>query len=125
MAGKSPTQRTTAVLRKAGQLYQVVETFNVWSNTRSDLWGFIDILTFCAVSGRLVGIQVTGGGNGAARRTKILTERREQALAWLRAGCTIEVHDWVKRKLKRGGKAVRWRCRVTPITIEDFSEVFA
>ena len=125
MAGKSPTSRTLAELRKSGTgCWQIVETFNHWSNTRSDLLGFIDILHICAVPPKIVGIQVTGGGNGSARRTKILTERREKALAFLAAGGEIVIHDWVKRKLKRGGKAMRWRCRVTPITMADFAEVF-
>lgn len=115
----SPTQRTTRVLRDAGQLYDIVETFNHMTCRRKDMLGFIDIVTFDA-EGKMVGLQVTGGGNGSARVKKITQERTAQALAWLRAGCLIEVHDWRKVAKKRGGKQKVWACRVIPVTFSDF-----
>ena len=116
----SPTQRTIKELKKAGGFYQIVEHFNHFSNTRRDLFGFLDLLHLDPISLAIVGIQVTGGGNLSARRTKILGERRDQAEAWLRCGGRILIHDWRKVKLKRGGKAMRWRCREVEITLKDF-----
>ena len=120
MARISPTQRTRKVIRDVPGCNQIVETFNHFSNTRRDLFGFADILQADLVSGSLIAIQVTGGGNLSARRRKILAERR--ALYWLVCGGRIEIHDWRKVKVKRGGKAVRYECRTEEIRLEDFVE---
>lgn len=119
MAGKSPTQRTTALLKAEGAYYDIVETFNHMTMRRKDVLGFIDILTFDAL-GRCVGLQVTGSGGTSSRRKKIIHERRKQAMLWLQAGNLIVIHDWVKRKKKRGGKQMIYKCNVTRVTLADF-----
>lgn len=131
----SPTQRSLKLLRGQGYLCEVVERFNHFSNTRRDLLGFIDVLALhekrlrihsgAIIAPGIVGVQVTGGGNLAARRTKILTERRDQALRWLYCGGGIEIHDWRKVALKRGGKRKVWRPRIVELTLADFGGVFA
>ncbi len=35
----------------------------------------------------------------------------EDAAKALLSGFRIVLHGWVRRKVKRGGKAVRWECR--------------
>lgn len=111
----SPTQRTLAQLKATGHRCQVVEQFCQYSRQRIDLFGFIDIV---AVRERLVGLQCTSGSNHSSRVKKIVTECREDALAWINAGGTIEVWSW-----KRYKKAVNrrfWRPRIDVITAEDF-----
>jgi len=115
---RSATSRSLERLRKDGAMVQLVETTNVWSGTKKDLFGFLDVLAL--YPGRIVGIQVTGGGNLSARRKKILGERRKQSLAWLHAGGEVLIHDWRKTKPRRGGKALRWTCREVAITLEDY-----
>lgn len=102
------------LLRERGWPAQVVEHFNVWSNTRKDLFGFGDVV---AIGPRIVLVQTTTGGNLAARRKKILSERRREAEAWLRAGGLIELHGWVKR-------GARWEARTEMISLCDVAEVW-
>lgn len=95
------------------------ESQNPFSGKRKDLFGFIDLVALDPDRGT-IGIQVTSGSNHAARRKKILTDCREAALMWLRCNNLIEIWSWSKRKVKRGGKAVRWTPRVEQITLESF-----
>jgi hypothetical protein len=112
---KTPTARTLEALRDAGrEPYRVVEHWNAFAKVRVDLFGFIDILVCDVARSKIVGIQVTDGSNVAKRRTKILTECRDDALAWLRCDAEIELWGW--RELKKTG----WTARVEQITISDF-----
>jgi hypothetical protein len=114
--GTSPTQRSLRLIRERGWLVQVVETFNLFSNTRRDLFGFGDLVAIG--SERIVIVQTTSGSNLSARRTKILTECRRAAEAWLRAGGLIELHGW--RKLKG-----RWVPRVEILSLSDVATVLS
>ena len=98
----------------------MVERFNSFTSRRSDLFQFIDCLAICP--GQTVGIQTTSTSNVSARKRKILCECRDNALAWLRAGNRIVIHGWSKRKVKRGGVAMRWTLKEIAITEADFGE---
>ena len=112
--GTSPSARTLAECRKRGWIAQVVERFNTYTNRRVDLFGVIDIVVITEAG--ILGIQATGGGNGASRRDKIHAEPR--ALAWLKAGARLEVWNWEKQGA--AGKAKRWKVRADVIRTEDF-----
>ena len=94
---QSPTARSLAHLRKTCQLVQVVEHWNSWSKTRSDLFGIIDILAI--QDGETVAVQSTSWSNVKSRINK-MTE--SESLAHLReAGWKIIVHGWRKNKIGR------------------------
>jgi len=115
----TPTARTLKLLRDEGWTAQVVEHYNTFSHQRKDLFGFIDVLGIHPEHGTLA-IQATTTDNQAARLAKILAEPR--ARLWLLAGRghhAIEVWGWAKYKLKRGGKAVRWRCTRREVTPDE------
>lgn len=109
----SPTQRSLKKLREEGcDIVQVVERWCTFSNRRIDLFGIIDVL---AIKGNeTIAIQTTSGSGVSARIKKI---EDSPALEYIRAaGWTFHVHGWRKVKVKRGGKAMRWECRVVDIS---------
>lgn len=116
----SPTQRSLKQLRNNGYLVQVVETWNSYTRTRRDLFGFADLLAI--KPGEIVAVQTTSGSHTADRVKKIKTTAGDNAKAWLKAGGKIVVHGWRKLKLKRGGKAVRWSVVEHEITEKDFDD---
>lgn len=112
----SPTARTLKLLRKNGFTAEVVERFNHYTKRRIDFLGFVDII---AINGeQTVAIQATSAGNQSSRIKKILAE--PLAKEWLNGGRRLYVHGWGRYKLKRGGKAIRWRCNEIEITREQF-----
>ena len=119
----SPTQRTLRELRSMGRVCGIVERFNSHAGpfgVRQDLCGFIDLIALDPERG-IVGVQCCAGSGHAAHRRKILEECTQEAIEWLRCGGKIELWSWSKRKLKRGGKAMRWMPRVEEITMEAIS----
>lgn len=109
MCKTSPTQRSLKTLKDQGWTTQVVEHWNPYSRTRTDLWGIVDIL---AMNGQqIVGIQTTSGSNVSARIKKIREEPR--AMTWIESGGRLFVHGW--RKLLRSNT---WECRQIEITPE-------
>lgn len=104
----SPTARTLAALRSDGWTAEVVERWNPYARVRHDLFHIADIL---AVRGaETLAVQITSGSNVAGHIAKL---NAQAALPLLKAaGWRIEVHGWRKVKLKRGGKAKRWQCRI-------------
>lgn len=104
----SPTQRSLKYFRDRNSLVEVVERWNPHSKTRHDLFNVFDLVA--VEPSNICGVQVTSDSNMAARMTKISDSA--QAVLWMSAGGTIEVHGWKKVKVKRGGKAVRWRVRI-------------
>lgn len=115
----SPTARSLKVLRDDGWTADVVERFNSFTKQRHDLFGFADIIAIHPQWGTML-VQATSTSNQAARVTKIMGEPRHKL--WLLSGRGhhyLQVHGWGKRKVKRGGKAVRWELTRTPIFLES------
>lgn len=116
----TPTARSLELLREQGHHAEVVEKWNAHTKQRKDLFNFGDILAI-KTDGEpgVVIVQTTSNSNMAARIDKIRAE--PLAVAWLRASPhnRIEVHGWGKYKVKRGGRAVRWRCRVVHLVRGD------
>lgn len=119
----TPTQRSLARLHAAGwTLVQVVEHFNphvMPHGIRQDLFGIGDVL---AVSGRrTLLVQTTSGSAVPPHMRKMLMSAALPVL--LHAGWEFEVHGWRRVKVKRGGNAIRWDCRVIPITRANFDSL--
>lgn len=117
----TPTQRTLAYLRDQGMLCAIVERFipnpkHPGGGFRSDFLGFLDIIAIGPDG--IVGVQ-SCGADFAAHRRKILEERRVELDAWLEAGGRVMLIGWTKRKIKRGGKAMRWTPRIEEIKNEQ------
>lgn len=124
MSKLSPTQRTLRALRADGFHCGIVERFIPQAGPhgkRVDLLGFIDLLALDPARG-IIGVQCCAGSGHAAHRTKITEDCNELAREWLRCGGLIELWSWRKVKLKRGGKAERWKPRIEEITIEVVEE---
>jgi hypothetical protein len=123
MAGLSPTQRTLKAMREQGRLCGIVEKFNQHAGPfgiRQDLFGFIDIIAIDPERG-IVAIQSCGQDFSGHIR-KLTEERNEAVFEWLRhAPC--ELWGWRKVKLKRGGKAVRWKPRIADLSLSDDGEI--
>lgn len=96
-----------ALLESEGWTVALVEHYNPYAKKRYDLYGAFDLLGIHPEHGFL-GVQTTTATNVSARREKI--RENENTKTWLAAGGKIEVHGWAKRKIKRGGVAVRWEC---------------
>lgn len=118
MAGLSSTQRTLRALRQEGRICGIVEKWNPYARKRSDLFGFIDIISLDPSRG-IIGVQ-SCGSSFSQHITKIVVECAQEAIEWLKSGGKIEVWGWRKIKLKRGGKAEIWNPRIREITLEDF-----
>jgi hypothetical protein len=105
----SPTARTLQLLRREGYLAAVAEKWNPHSRTRSDLFGFADVLGIKA-GAPVLAVQATSAGNHAARVRK--TQALPQLRTWLEAGCAFEVWSW-----RKSGR--RWCCRRQALTPAD------
>jgi hypothetical protein len=112
----SPTSRTLEALRKDGWKAQVVEHWNPHVKRRKDLFDCIDVL---AIRGEeTLGVQACAVSSQAARMAKAVAS--EGAAAWLAGGNRrLEVWGWGKKKLKRGGKAMRWHVTVRPVALSE------
>lgn len=125
MGGLSPTMRTLRELRNLNRKCDIVERFihntkvNPCGGIRSDLFGFIDIIAIEPDKGVIIGVQ-SCGNSFAAHYRKIIRDRTENAIAWLRSGGKIELWAWSKVKAKPGGRRLVWRPRVQEITLKDF-----
>jgi len=119
MAGLSATQRTLKAMREQGRLCGIVERFQRFGGDfgiRQDLFGFIDIICIDPVDG-IIAIQSCG--HSFSQHVNKLTEQRNQAVfEWLKHA-PLELWGWRKVKLKRGGKAMRWRPRIADFKISD------
>ena len=123
MAGLSPTQRTLKAMREQGRLCAIVEKFNSHVGEfgiRIDAFGFIDILAIDATDG-IIAIQSCGQAFSEHVR-KLTEERNENMYEWLKhAKC--ELWGWRKTKLKRGGKAMRWKPRIADFTLDKDNKI--
>jgi len=125
--GLSSVQRTLRACREQGRFVEKVEQWISYggpkakprpgmpSGTRRDAFGFIDIIAIDTDA--IVAIQACGSDR-KAHYEKITAN--EYALPWIKAGGTIELWSWTKRKVKRGGIAVRWTPKIEKITMDDF-----
>jgi hypothetical protein len=102
------TNATRKSMEALGFVVGIVEQTIPHTFIKRDFLGFADLIA-ASNTGGIIAIQVTGGGNLAARRKKILAEPR--ARAWISAGGRIQIHDWVKR----AGEKKRV-CRVEEVT---------
>lgn len=128
MAGLSPTQRTLRELRQRGMLCGIVERFNAHvgpHGIRQDLFGIIDLIALDPVRG-IVGIQTTGQDFTKHLRGMLEGDERDDGRSlskpeavhqWLRCKGHLELWGWRKVKLKRGGKAMRWKPRVAVFSL--------
>ncbi len=80
-----------------------------------DLFGFIDIL--CVDEQGITAIQSCGASYAAHMRT-ITEECRGQVLQWLKVA-GLALYAWRKVKLKRGGKAMRWKPRIAHFSLAN------
>ena len=123
MAGLSPTQRTLKAMREQGRICGVVERFNSHVGEfgiRQDFLGFVDIIAIDPVDG-IIAIQSCGQSFSEHVR-KLTEERNENMYEWLKhAKC--ELWGWRKIKLKKGGKAMRWKPRIVDFTLDKDGEI--
>lgn len=113
----TPTQRTMKELRNQGCIPGIVERFNSHVGPygiRQDLFGFIDIIVIDPERG-IVAVQ-SCGSDYAGHVRKLTEERNEAVYEWLRHA-PLELWAWRKVKLKRGGKAMRWKPRVADVEL--------
>lgn len=87
--GMTPTSIALKYCRKQGYHADITERFNCYTNRRSDLFGFIDIIVIDGC--QMIGVQVTSQSNVNSRLKKIKLDRTEEAKRWLGTGATIEV----------------------------------
>jgi hypothetical protein len=115
----SPTQRTIKYLKDNGCIPGIVEKFNQYAGPygiRQDLFGFLDIISIDPTHG-IVGIQ-SCGQSFKAHIDKMTGERNEAMYEWLRHA-KVQLIGWRKVKLKRGGKAMRWKPRIANFWLEN------
>ena len=110
----SPTSRTLEYIRSQGWIADKVERFNPYGGKfgqRKDMFGFGDIVAMGENS--IIAIQSCG---------KIFSDHHEKLTEdefvapnvrlWLKNGGRLLLIGWRKKKLKRGGKAMRWVPRI-------------
>lgn len=120
--GKSPTQRTLALLKAEGWTAAIVEKWNPWAKIRQDLFGCIDILAIIPphsiyAKGEIKGVQATSSSNHSARVNKSIAIPALKT--WLRAGGVFEVWSWSKKGPR--GKRKTWTVKKEAITLKDLS----
>jgi hypothetical protein len=117
----TPTQRTIRELKNQGRKCGIVERFNSFvgpHGIRQDLFGIIDIIALDPERG-VIGVQACGQ-DFSGHYKKITIDRAQETIDWLMTpGAVLELWGWRKVKLKRGGKAMRWKPRVREILLRD------
>ena len=114
----TPTQRSIKYLKDQGRLCAIVERFNAYAGPfgiRQDAFGFIDILAIDSVDG-IVAVQSCGQAFSEHIK-KMTEERNENMYEWLKHA-KVELIAWRKVKLKKGGKAMRWKPRIADFYLE-------
>lgn len=121
----SPTSRTKQLLEGLGWEIDIVERYISFVKRRFDLFNFADLLCIAHPypPGGFVAVQATSGSNHAARKAKILSNKK--ALRFLQAGGHIWLVTWSKRThYKADGtkaKRKRWAARTEIITEDQFN----
>lgn len=107
-------------LRRQNRKHGIVERFvhnRKPGGIRSDLFGIFDLIAL-GPGRQIVGIQ-TCKEDFSAHYRKITELNVDNAVDWMICGGKIELWDWRKLKVKRGGKATRWYPRVKYIGWDD------
>jgi len=113
---KSPTARTMEMLREQGFECGVVERYNSFTMKRHDLFGIIDLIAINPKE-EVYGIQCCGT-SFSEHDKKILAS--DKAIICIRSGIILELWGWRKLKVKRGGKAIRYKPRIKRYSVLDF-----
>lgn len=116
MSKTSPMQRTLKWLRQHNAIYDIVESYNNFSQRRKDLFGVIDVVALFPITGggySLVGLQVCGT-DWQPHMKKILASSK--AKTWLTTNSELWLVGW--RKLKSG-----WEPRLHKFKRGDFQTV--
>lgn len=105
-------------LEDQGYEVGLVERFNWITKRRNDLFGCIDMIAIRS------GFSVLGIQNCAFARLqdhvrKCTVEPRIKT--WILTGSRFLILAWDKRKLVRGGKALKWHCTEKEITLSDLN----
>ena len=111
--------KTLALVRSWGYMIAKVENYNVYSNQKTDAFGFIDYL--CIRDEDTLGLQACGM-DVAPHITKMTTERRSAVEAWLRCPSRRLVLIG-HRKLKVGEKARKYFPRIVWFTLDERGEL--
>jgi len=109
----TPMQRTRKLLKEDNLPNWIVEHWNKWSKTRTDLFNIVDVLV---LSERTLGIQVCGSDYQS--HVKKIRES-EYTIPWLEAKNQLQIWSWRQWKKKRGMKAKKWVCCVADISLKD------
>ena len=112
------TSKTLKYLRDMGYEAGMVERYLSYAGkfgVRKDLFGIIDIIAMGSET--IVGVQSCGQSFREHDR-KILAS--PLAIMWLECGGLLWLVGWRKLKLKRGGKAMRWKPRIKNYSLKDF-----
>lgn len=110
----TPTARTLHLLRDLGAEHvERTETWNPFSRTRHDFFGFADIV--CCLANELIAVQTTTFDNLSARRKKI--NSLDAAKYWYRCGGKIWIIVWGKaeKNNRQGLPAGRWYHKVESV----------
>lgn len=127
----SPTQRTKAYYKKQGYLCEVVEKWIAFApgdprrkfapGMRQDFMGIIDCLVFTDTE--VIGVQCCAGSGYSAHVKKLMEEKREKSIQWLKYPYTrLEIHAWRKLKKVKGKKATHWVPKICVIDMSDFGK---
>lgn len=109
------TQRTLKLLRDLGWECQVVEKWQMHSKRRIDLFGIIDIVAM--KEGAILGVQSTSYGQRKSHRIKM--EKAPSSKTWVSANAHLWLVTWKKEKVKRGGKAFRYKSVIDRAIIQE------
>ena len=116
VAGKSPTERTLALLKDLGLTSGIVERrLPHRRNLSLDLFHIIDIIALTPFG--VMGVQSTGQ-DFAGHRRKLTEERALESARWLRTpGTSLMLIGWRKLKSKPGRPT--WTPRIEMIQMDD------
>ncbi len=118
----TPTSRTLEYIRQQGWESAIVERFIKEAGPfgkRKDMFGFGDIVAMGG--GNIYAVQ-SCGQSFSEHHKKITNDEfvTPKAVLWLMNSGRLLLIGWRKVKLKRGGKAMRWRPRIKDYTLDDF-----
>ena len=121
--GLSSVQRTLRACREQGRFVEKLEQWISYgksehgkpAGTRRDAFQFIDIL---AIDTDFITAIQACTQSGKKHKEAIIAN--EYALAWCKAGGSIELWIWRKIKEVRGGKRERWSAKIEEIKLNDF-----